>query len=81
MAEERQKLLDEEGDVSSSGPRNESRPVKPMSALCDPRRLLHRIFVLLFMCFLGFGEQGGSIKTLWREFRLLSAIRLIAFGY
>uniref|UniRef100_A0A673WZ59 Lysosomal dipeptide transporter MFSD1 n=1 Tax=Salmo trutta TaxID=8032 RepID=A0A673WZ59_SALTR len=56
MAEERQKLLDEEGDISSSGPRNESRPVKPMSALCDPRRLLHRIFVLLFMCFLGFGS-------------------------
>uniref|UniRef100_A0A4W5REY5 Lysosomal dipeptide transporter MFSD1 n=1 Tax=Hucho hucho TaxID=62062 RepID=A0A4W5REY5_9TELE len=56
MAEEQQKLLDEEGDISSSGPRNESGPVKPMSAFCDPRRLLHRIFVLLFMCFLGFGS-------------------------
>ncbi|CDQ98763.1 unnamed protein product [Oncorhynchus mykiss] len=56
MAEERQKLLDEEGGISSSGPRNESGPVKPMSALCDPRQLLHRIFVLLFMCFLGFGS-------------------------
>uniref|UniRef100_A0A673ZG83 Lysosomal dipeptide transporter MFSD1 n=1 Tax=Salmo trutta TaxID=8032 RepID=A0A673ZG83_SALTR len=70
MAEERQNLLDDEGDISSSGPRNESRPVRPMSALCDPRRLPHRIFVLLFMCFLGFGEQGGSNKILWREFRL-----------
>uniref|UniRef100_A0A8C8I025 Lysosomal dipeptide transporter MFSD1 n=1 Tax=Oncorhynchus tshawytscha TaxID=74940 RepID=A0A8C8I025_ONCTS len=60
MAEERQNLLDDEGDISSSGPRNESGPVRPMSALCDPRRLPHRIFVLLFMCFLGFGEQGGS---------------------
>uniref|UniRef100_A0A673ZGD6 Lysosomal dipeptide transporter MFSD1 n=1 Tax=Salmo trutta TaxID=8032 RepID=A0A673ZGD6_SALTR len=56
MAEERQNLLDDEGDISSSGPRNESRPVRPMSALCDPRRLPHRIFVLLFMCFLGFGS-------------------------
>ncbi|CAB1347774.1 unnamed protein product [Coregonus sp. 'balchen'] len=56
MAEERQNLLDEEGDISSSGPRNESGPVRPMSALCDPRRVLHRIFVLLFMCFLGFGS-------------------------
>uniref|UniRef100_A0A8C7TN26 Lysosomal dipeptide transporter MFSD1 n=1 Tax=Oncorhynchus mykiss TaxID=8022 RepID=A0A8C7TN26_ONCMY len=56
MAEERQKLLDEEGGISSSDPRNESGPVKPMSALCDPRQLLHRIFVLLFMCFLGFGS-------------------------
>uniref|UniRef100_A0A8C7UKW8 Lysosomal dipeptide transporter MFSD1 n=1 Tax=Oncorhynchus mykiss TaxID=8022 RepID=A0A8C7UKW8_ONCMY len=49
-------LLDDEGDIASSGPRNESGPVKPMSALCDPRRLPHRIFVLLFMCFLGFGS-------------------------
>uniref|UniRef100_A0A4W5JPX1 Lysosomal dipeptide transporter MFSD1 n=1 Tax=Hucho hucho TaxID=62062 RepID=A0A4W5JPX1_9TELE len=56
MAEERQNLLDDEGDISSSGPRNESGPVRPMSALCDPRRLPHRIFVLLFMCFLGFGS-------------------------
>uniref|UniRef100_A0A8C7UIS8 Lysosomal dipeptide transporter MFSD1 n=1 Tax=Oncorhynchus mykiss TaxID=8022 RepID=A0A8C7UIS8_ONCMY len=56
MAEERQNLLDDEGDIASSGPRNESGPVKPMSALCDPRRLPHRIFVLLFMCFLGFGS-------------------------
>ncbi|CAB1348818.1 unnamed protein product [Coregonus sp. 'balchen'] len=56
MAEERQNLLDDEGDTSSSGPRNESGPVRPMSALCDPKRLPHRIFVLLFMCFLGFGS-------------------------
>uniref|UniRef100_A0A673WZS0 Lysosomal dipeptide transporter MFSD1 n=1 Tax=Salmo trutta TaxID=8032 RepID=A0A673WZS0_SALTR len=74
MAEERQKLLDEEGDISSSGPRNESRPVKPMSALCDPRRLLHRIFVLLFMCFLGF----DTFLVIWTSnaltFSLLSGL-------
>ncbi|XP_056612211.1 major facilitator superfamily domain-containing protein 1 [Triplophysa dalaica] len=27
-----------------------------MSPLCDPRHLLHRILVLIFMCFLGFGS-------------------------
>lgn len=27
-----------------------------MSPFCDPNHLLHRIVVLIFMCFLGFGE-------------------------
>lgn len=47
---ERRSLLkeddeDDEDDVSVN-----------MSPLCDPRHLLHRILVLIFMCFLGFGE-------------------------
>ncbi|XP_041120186.1 major facilitator superfamily domain-containing protein 1-like isoform X2 [Polyodon spathula] len=29
---------------------------KQLSACCDPSRLLHRIVVLIFMCFLGFGS-------------------------
>ncbi|CAK6441954.1 unnamed protein product [Pipistrellus nathusii] len=28
----------------------------PLPALCDPRRLAHRLLVLLLMCFLGFGS-------------------------
>lgn len=28
-----------------------------LPALCDPRRLAHRLLVLLLMCFLGFGES------------------------
>uniref|UniRef100_A0A6Q2Y092 Lysosomal dipeptide transporter MFSD1 n=1 Tax=Esox lucius TaxID=8010 RepID=A0A6Q2Y092_ESOLU len=52
--EERQRLLDEDGDIPSSRPINESGPGRPMSALCDPSRLLHRLVVLAFMCFLGF---------------------------
>ncbi|XP_026517966.1 major facilitator superfamily domain-containing protein 1-like [Terrapene carolina triunguis] len=29
---------------------------KALPALCDPRRLAHRLLVLAFMCFLGFGS-------------------------
>ncbi|KAL0973069.1 hypothetical protein UPYG_G00198490 [Umbra pygmaea] len=55
--EEQQHLLgDEDGEVSSMRPKNESGPGRPMSALADPSRLPHRIIVLVFMCFLGFGS-------------------------
>ncbi|KAM4628213.1 lysosomal dipeptide transporter MFSD1 isoform 2-T2 [Polymixia lowei] len=55
-AEERQSLLGDEDGVSFSGRRNAGEPGRPMSAICDPSHLLHRIVVLLFMCFLGFGS-------------------------
>ncbi|XP_068174252.1 lysosomal dipeptide transporter MFSD1 isoform X2 [Antennarius striatus] len=29
---------------------------KPLPLMCDPRRLPHRLVILLFMCFLGFGS-------------------------
>uniref|UniRef100_A0A665U3F9 Lysosomal dipeptide transporter MFSD1 n=1 Tax=Echeneis naucrates TaxID=173247 RepID=A0A665U3F9_ECHNA len=29
---------------------------RPLPAICDPSRLLHRVVVLAFMCFLGFGS-------------------------
>lgn len=32
-----------------------------LPALCDPRRLAHRLLVLLLMCFLGFGELPGRV--------------------
>ncbi|KAJ7995145.1 hypothetical protein DPEC_G00241530 [Dallia pectoralis] len=54
--DEHQRLLDEDGDVSPSGPIHERGPGRPMSALRDPSRLLHRIVVLVFMSFLGFGS-------------------------
>ncbi|KAJ3590835.1 hypothetical protein NHX12_008783, partial [Muraenolepis orangiensis] len=49
--EERQGLLGD--DNGESDPRE---PDKPMLAICDPTRLPHRIVVLVFMCFLGFGS-------------------------
>uniref|UniRef100_A0A670I289 Lysosomal dipeptide transporter MFSD1 n=1 Tax=Podarcis muralis TaxID=64176 RepID=A0A670I289_PODMU len=50
--EEEQALLD--GD---SSPEHDGCPArKPMSALCDPQRLAHRMLVLALMCFLGFGS-------------------------
>lgn len=48
--EEYQSLVDDEDD----GDDDVSRHLSP---LCDPRHLLHRILVLVFMCFLGFGEN------------------------
>lgn len=33
---------------------------RALPALCDPRRLAHRLVVLLLMCFLGFGEPGRA---------------------
>uniref|UniRef100_A0A667XXA8 Lysosomal dipeptide transporter MFSD1 n=1 Tax=Myripristis murdjan TaxID=586833 RepID=A0A667XXA8_9TELE len=64
--EERQGLLDDEDDVSFSGRRSATGPGRPMWAICDPSHLLHRIVVLMFMCFLGFGEQrdwlNGYVK-------------------
>ncbi|XP_030237357.1 lysosomal dipeptide transporter MFSD1 [Gadus morhua] len=49
--EERQSLL---GNVNGESEAEE--PGKQMSAISDPTRLLHRIVVLIFMCFLGFGS-------------------------
>uniref|UniRef100_A0A3P8PXN3 Lysosomal dipeptide transporter MFSD1 n=2 Tax=Astatotilapia calliptera TaxID=8154 RepID=A0A3P8PXN3_ASTCA len=46
--EERQRLLGDEDRGSGPG--------RPMLAICDPSRLLHRLVVLFFMCFLGFGS-------------------------
>ncbi|KAJ8388672.1 hypothetical protein AAFF_G00130810 [Aldrovandia affinis] len=46
--EESQNLLDEHEDDSGAS--------RPMAAICDPSRLPHRIVVLVFMCFLGFGS-------------------------
>lgn len=55
--EERRALLGDE-DEGSFTDRQEARgPGRPMPAICDPSHLLHRIVVLVFMCFLGFGEQ------------------------
>ncbi|XP_029922951.1 lysosomal dipeptide transporter MFSD1 isoform X3 [Myripristis murdjan] len=66
--EERQGLLDDEDDVSFSGRRSATGPGRPMWAICDPSHLLHRIVVLMFMCFLGFGsyfcyDNPASLQT------------------
>lgn len=54
--EEQQNLL--EDDESSSGERGSASGAdRQMSAICDPSRALHRVVVLTFMCFLGFGKR------------------------
>jgi len=59
------------GDVTN----DETRPLIPAnvldneqkgcgtSALCDPRRTLHRYFVLIFICFLSFGNEWYHISS------------------
>uniref|UniRef100_A0A673BKS4 Lysosomal dipeptide transporter MFSD1 n=1 Tax=Sphaeramia orbicularis TaxID=375764 RepID=A0A673BKS4_9TELE len=54
--EERQSLLGDEDEGSFTGRPTAKGPGKPLPAICDPSHLLHRIVVLVFMCFLGFGS-------------------------
>ncbi|XP_008307403.1 lysosomal dipeptide transporter MFSD1 isoform X2 [Cynoglossus semilaevis] len=54
--EEPRRLVEEEDEnVPGDGP-TPAETSKPMSAVCDPSHLLHRVIVLVFMCFLGFGS-------------------------
>ncbi|XP_034024170.1 major facilitator superfamily domain-containing protein 1 isoform X1 [Thalassophryne amazonica] len=58
--DERQNLLGDEAGSRTAG--------SPMAAICDPSRLLHRVVVLCFMCFLGFGsyfcyDNPASLQT------------------
>uniref|UniRef100_A0A674MTS4 Lysosomal dipeptide transporter MFSD1 n=1 Tax=Takifugu rubripes TaxID=31033 RepID=A0A674MTS4_TAKRU len=54
---------------ASSGPTPAPRRAdKPLPAICDPNHLLHRVVVLVFMCFLGFGsyfcfDNPASLQT------------------
>lgn len=54
--EESRSLLGAEDEASFSGTQTSGGPGRPMPAICDPSHLLHRVVVLVFMCFLGFGE-------------------------
>ncbi|XP_014324962.2 major facilitator superfamily domain-containing protein 1 isoform X2 [Xiphophorus maculatus] len=54
--EERGTLLGDENEGPLAGRQEAGGPERPMSAICDPSRLLHRVVVLVFMCFLGFGS-------------------------
>ena len=45
--------------ISANVPENEDKGCGS-SALCDPHRPLHRYFVLIFICFLSFGNHHGS---------------------
>ncbi|KAG5837675.1 hypothetical protein ANANG_G00241960 [Anguilla anguilla] len=51
--EDRENLL---GEYEPLHPRADGGAPKPMSAICDPSKLAHRVLVLVFMCFLGFGS-------------------------
>ena len=50
--------------ISASVPDSECKGCGS-SALCDPRRALHRYFVLIFICFLSFGNYGCCIKNVF----------------
>uniref|UniRef100_A0A671U2A6 Lysosomal dipeptide transporter MFSD1 n=1 Tax=Sparus aurata TaxID=8175 RepID=A0A671U2A6_SPAAU len=54
--EERRSLLGEEDEGPSGGRPAANGPGRPLPPICDPSHLLHRVVVLLFMCFLGFGS-------------------------
>ncbi|KAG2462976.1 MFSD1 protein, partial [Polypterus senegalus] len=60
LKEESKRLLAEDDEsepsLSNSHSRYDSDSERQMSACCDPSHLLHRIIVLIFMCFLGFGS-------------------------
>uniref|UniRef100_A0A7N8X458 Lysosomal dipeptide transporter MFSD1 n=1 Tax=Mastacembelus armatus TaxID=205130 RepID=A0A7N8X458_9TELE len=43
-------------DRSLGGGQTAKGPGRPMLAICDPSHLLHRMVVLVLMCFLGFGS-------------------------
>uniref|UniRef100_A0A3Q1JZF7 Lysosomal dipeptide transporter MFSD1 n=1 Tax=Anabas testudineus TaxID=64144 RepID=A0A3Q1JZF7_ANATE len=43
-------------DEPLPGGKTSRGPGRPLPAICDPNHLLHRVVVLLFMCFLGFGS-------------------------
>ncbi|KAF3692695.1 Major facilitator superfamily domain-containing protein 1 [Channa argus] len=54
--DERRSLLGDEGERSFASGQTPDKPSRPMLAICDPSHLLHRVVVLVFMCFLGFGS-------------------------
>ncbi|XP_069562388.1 lysosomal dipeptide transporter MFSD1 isoform X2 [Brachyistius frenatus] len=54
--DDRSSLLGEEEDGSFTGRQTPRGPGRPMAAICDPSHLLHRVVILVFMCFLGFGS-------------------------
>ncbi|KAM6933433.1 lysosomal dipeptide transporter MFSD1 [Xenentodon cancila] len=54
--EERRSLLGEDDEGSLTGRQADRGAARPLPTCCDPRHILHRIVVLVFMCFLGFGS-------------------------
>ncbi|TNN01743.1 major facilitator superfamily domain-containing protein 1 isoform X1 [Takifugu flavidus] len=61
-------MADYEGEASSGPTPAPRRADKPLPAICDPNHLLHRVVVLVFMCFLGFGsyfcfDNPASLQT------------------
>ncbi|KAF1394128.1 hypothetical protein PFLUV_G00023290 [Perca fluviatilis] len=54
--EERQSLLGDGDEGSSTGRHTAGGAGRPMLPICDPSHILHRVLVLIFMCFLGFGS-------------------------
>uniref|UniRef100_A0A3Q3DRX6 Lysosomal dipeptide transporter MFSD1 n=1 Tax=Hippocampus comes TaxID=109280 RepID=A0A3Q3DRX6_HIPCM len=58
IEEDRPLLAAEAGDEDSlSGGEESGRVGRPLPAICDPAHVLHRVVVLVFMCFLGFGKH------------------------
>uniref|UniRef100_A0A672G2C7 Lysosomal dipeptide transporter MFSD1 n=1 Tax=Salarias fasciatus TaxID=181472 RepID=A0A672G2C7_SALFA len=78
--EEQQSLLGaEEQQEEDAAPRGGGRP---LAAICDPSRLPHRVVVLCFMCFLGFGsyfcyDNPAALQT--QVIQVIQALFLVFF--
>uniref|UniRef100_A0A7N6AL94 Lysosomal dipeptide transporter MFSD1 n=1 Tax=Anabas testudineus TaxID=64144 RepID=A0A7N6AL94_ANATE len=82
-SEEQRSLLGDE-DEPLPGGKTSRGPGRPLPAICDPNHLLHRVVVLLFMCFLGFGsyfcyDNPAALQTQVLQSRLLK--RAFAFVF
>uniref|UniRef100_A0A3Q3JC53 Lysosomal dipeptide transporter MFSD1 n=1 Tax=Monopterus albus TaxID=43700 RepID=A0A3Q3JC53_MONAL len=74
--EERQSLLGDEGEGSST-----SGPGRALPAICDPSHLLHRVIVLVFMCFLGFGSYFCYDNPAALQTQVLQDLNLNTAGF
>lgn len=78
MADRHPIVGDEDPDPYDRG------PGRAMPAICDPKHILHRVVVLCFMCFLGFGKLRSLIfhkKCLTERIQVLTARLLLLVCY
>ncbi|KAF7660405.1 hypothetical protein LDENG_00282370 [Lucifuga dentata] len=77
--EEHQNLLGDEDDETET--HRQTGPGRPMPAICDPSTLLHRIVVLVFMCFLGFGSYFCYDNPAALQRRIIQDMNLNTAGF
>ncbi|XP_068613400.1 lysosomal dipeptide transporter MFSD1-like [Brachionichthys hirsutus] len=70
--EDRETLLGDEEEEAAPA----RDPGRAMPLLCDPRHLPHRLVVLLFMCFLGFGSYFCYDNPAALQFEVIQDLKL-----